>query len=208
VLNVNLIQKLVVTAAFSASPLSSNAAIVISSVSASSTFANYQLANLTNGSGLFGGLHSGRYQDKWLSAEGQTQPTLTFDLGSVYALTNTSIWNYGGGCCGTDRNVKELDILLSTDGTNYNSLGMFSLSNPTTAFFGADIIGLAGNARYVRFDVLSNYGGLSFTGLSEVQFNGQAVSAVPETATWLMMIAGIGVVGSLARRRRQRSSLA
>lgn len=190
-------------AALVALPMSAQAAISISNVTASSTFRTYNVVNLVNGSGLTGSLHNGEFENKWLSNLEPT-PTLTFDFGSVYALWNTVIWNYGGGCCGTERNVDSFTISFSTDDITYTPFGTFSLTNSTTDTFGADTISLTGNARYVRFNVLSNQGDPDFAGLSEVQFNSLVAGAVPESSTWAMMIAGFGLVGAAARRRRHR----
>ena len=41
-----------------------------------------------------------------------------------------------------------------------------------------------------------------FTGLSEVQFQGSTAGAVPEPATWAMLLAGFGLVGAVRRRQR------
>ncbi len=192
--------------ALMALPMSAHAAITISNVTASSTFRTYNVVNLVNGSGLTGSLHNGEFENKWLS-DAEPAPTLTFDLGSIYALSDTVIWNYGGGCCGTERNVNSFTISFSTDDITYTSFGTFALTNSTTDPFGADTISLTGNARYVRFNVLSNQGDPDYTGLSEVQFNGQTAGAIPESATWTMMIAGFGLVGAAARRRRHRVSV-
>lgn len=44
--------------------------------------------------------------------------------------------------------------------------------------------------------------------VSEVSFEGTIAGAVPEPATWAMMIAGFGVVGGSLRRRRAKLALA
>ena len=41
-------------------------------------------------------------------------------------------------------------------------------------------------------------------GLSKLSFEGSLVTAVPEPATWALMILGFGIVGSALRRRRTR----
>lgn len=43
-------------------------------------------------------------------------------------------------------------------------------------------------------------------GLSHIVFFGSVGNAVPEPATWAMMLLGIGMIGSGARRRRQKQS--
>lgn len=199
--------KCFVAVALMALPMSAEAAITISSVTPSSTFYTYNPINLINGSGLSGNFHDGTFTNKWMSNRDEVLPTLTFDLGSVFTLSNTVIWNYGGGCCSSTRNVDSFTISLSTNGSTYTPFGTFALTNSTTDPFGADTISLSGSARYVRFNVLSNQGDIDFTGLSEVQFNGLTAGAVPEPATWLMMLAGFGLIGAGLRRRQHPVSV-
>ena len=61
---------------------------------------------------------------------------LTFDLGALFKVGSTKIWNYGPGCCGEGRSVKDLGISVSTDGVNYTDIGAFVLSLPNTDPFG------------------------------------------------------------------------
>jgi hypothetical protein len=56
----------------------------------------------------------------------------------------------------------------------------------------------------VKLDILNNYGEGTYaerdwnSGLSEVQFTG---NAVPEPASWALMIGGFGLAGAALRRR-------
>ena len=65
----------------------------------------------------------------------------------------------------------------------------------------------SGEARFVQLSLSGNhqqypeYYGYAPIGLSEVRFGG---SAVPEPATWAMLIAGFGMVGGAIRARRVR----
>lgn len=173
------------------------AEISVANVAASSTFYTYNVNNLINGAGLTGNLHSGDWENKWLT-DGTTTGTLTFDLGSVYSVGGTDIWNYGPGCCGADRSVKDLGISFSTDGIGYTSFGNFVLTQPGSDPFGAQSLNLGFSARYVQFALNSNYGD-SYTGLSEVKF---FTAAVPEPETYAMLLAGLGLMGAVARRRK------
>lgn len=49
--------------------------------------------------------------------------------------------------------------------------------------------------------VVSASGGDNLYSIGEVQFGGTAVNAVPEPATWAMMIGGFGLLGAASRRR-------
>ena len=53
--------------------------------------------------------------------------------------------------------------------------------------------------------VVTASGGDSLYGIGEVQFTGTAINAVPEPATWAMMIGGFALAGAAARRRTART---
>lgn len=174
------------------------AEIAVASVSASSTFSTYDVNNLINGNGLVGANHTGAWEGKWL-LDGSTTGTLTFDLGSLFKVSSTTIWNYGPGCCGENRSVKDLGISVSTDGVNYSSSGAFVLDQASTDPFPGQNLALNDvNARYVRFSINSNYGDQTYSGLSEVKFYG---TAVPEAQTYAYTLMGLGVVGLAMRRK-------
>lgn len=171
--------------------------IDVADVTASSTFHTYSVENLINGAGLTGGLHSGNWIDKWLT-NGTVTGSLTFDFGSTFNVATTNVWNYGPGCCGDGRSVKDLGISYSTNGVDFTSFSNFVLTQPVTDPFAAQTLNLGFNARYVQFSLNSNYGD-SYTGLSEVKF---FTSAVPEPETYAMLLAGLGLLGAVARRRK------
>jgi hypothetical protein len=176
--------------------------INVVNVTASSTFHTYNANNLINGSGLTGNLHSGDWSTKWLT-NGTTTGTLTFDVGSKKSFSNTTIWNYGTGCCDIARSTKDLAIRYSNDGINFTNFANVRLAQPKGDPFAGETFGLNFNARYVQFGLNSNYGA-SYTGLSEVKFT-SAVSPVPEPETYAMLLSGLGLMGAAARRRKQKS---
>ena len=172
-------------------------------VTPSSTFGTYDVINLINGSGLSGNLHDGIWQHKWMTA-GTSTGWLVFDLGPTlypepFYVESTTIWNYGPGCCGNERSTKDLEILTSWDGIHYSSVGNFVLSQPTTDPFGADTIHIGTLARYIRFDLNSNYGPDWYVGLSEVQFDGQI--PMPDSGASVLLL-GMGIVGLRALKKR------
>ncbi|AEE22473.1 PEP-CTERM sorting domain-containing protein [Paraglaciecola chathamensis] len=166
--------------------------IPVSEVTASSTFYSYSTDNLVSGSGLSGNTHDGNWENKWLANETVTG-TLVFNFGSIFDISSSSIWNYGGGCCGTTRSVKDLGIEASLDGITYSSIGSFILNQSTDPLILADTIFLDTTAQYIKFNLNSNYGA-NYTGLSEVQFNGVAASVSEPTSIALLTLglAGIG----------------
>ncbi|MFL9710390.1 PEP-CTERM sorting domain-containing protein [Methylobacillus sp. Pita1] len=55
-------------------------------------------------------------------------------------------------------------------------------------------------ARYVQFDILTNFDSQwPWVGLSEVKF---VTAPVPEPSTYAMLLAGVGLLGFAARRKK------
>ncbi len=178
------------------------AEIAVSSVTASSTFYTYDVNNLINGSGLVGTDHDGDFHNKWL-LDGVPTGTVTFDLGSLFKVGSSTVWNYGTGCCAVERSVKDLDVSVSTDGVNFSNAGAFVLTQPATDPFPGQSLALNDvSARYVRFSINSNYGDTTYSGLSEVKFYG---TAVPEAETYAYALFGLGVVGVALRRKATKA---
>lgn len=181
--------------------------VPVQGVTASGTFGTYSTDDLINGSGLSGDFHSGIFDDKWMS-NGLTDVTLTFDLGAVTDVTGTRIWNYGGGCCGSTRSARDITVSFSLDGNSFGSGSNFTLLENNLDPIPVEDIAVSGTGRYVRFALLNNYGDDSFIGLSEVQFYGTpAATAVPEPASWALLILGFGATGAIARRKRRNAAL-
>lgn len=185
------------------------------SVTATSTFNNgfYTPQNLINGSGLSGGLHDNSFGNMWQTEQSETAKLaqITFDLGGLFDLASADIWqfNYADGVqipgviSTLDRGVKDFRILTSLDGVSFTEAFAGTMARADGSPAAAQIFALDGLARFVQIDIQSNYAeGTIYTtyasGLSEVRFNG---SAVPEPASWAMMIGGFGLVGGALRRR-------
>ncbi|MFA3790519.1 PEP-CTERM sorting domain-containing protein [Aliiglaciecola sp. SL4] len=175
-----------------ASSISNAGLITASDVTASSTFFSYNVDNLINGSGLSGAEHSGNFVNKWMT-DGTVTGVLTFDLGAIFDISSSSIWNYGGGCCGTGRSVKDLGIEGSLDGVTYFTIGDFVLNESAGTPIFSETIALNTTAQYLKFNLNSNYGD-TFTGLSEVQFDG-VISSVPEPTSIALFSLCLALIG-------------
>lgn len=181
-------------------------------VEASNTFpffGDYKAVNLINGSGLSGGLHSSYFGDMWMTDLSVSQATLTFDLGGKYDLSGLKVWNYNFGkeefASTLDRGAKAFVMSISLDGVSYTDVLSGDFARGTGELLAAEDFAVDGVARFVRLTLDKNQELPPYTygqapiGLSEVRFEG---SAVPEPATWAMMISGFGLAGAALRRRR------
>ncbi len=174
--------------------------ITVADVTASSTFGTYNANSLIDESGLSGGLHLGDWQNKWLSEArpstvGSPAPTLIFNLGSVFDVSSSTIWNYGDGCCGLDRSAKNLIVEASLDNINYFSvISSAVLGQPAGDPFPGETLTLNTTAQYIKFILDTNYGAV-YTGLSEVQFDGTAVSPTPAPTPSIPEPSSIALIG-------------
>jgi PEP-CTERM motif len=132
-------------------------------------------------------------------------------LSPVYAANiggnNTQVFN---GTLASSYDGTLLTLTFSTpfiyNPAGGNLLLDFVISNPTNSssiFFKAD----NGNAGGV-YSRMQNFGsGTTGYGLQTTFIYGNAVGAVPEPATWAMMLAGFGIVGGTMRYRRRKMSV-
>lgn len=145
----------------------------------------------------------------WTYQEGADGAVLTLTFDGLYALSDVRI--------GHDNN-DFYAVQVSLDGTHWNTLlNSLGTLDPNGEYPGSSMLkrsSVAGDgvaysswidfpvvqARYARVFALA---GDQQYAVSELSFTGTAVP-VPEPQAWAMLAAGLGVVGSLARRRRSR----
>jgi len=125
------------------------------------------------------------------NAPGSISQTLTTSIGHRYIVTFDLAGNPDGGPA-----IKSLDVSVNGTGNatyNFDTTG-FSRSNMGWA------------SQSYSFIATSTSSTLAFAGLNQDAYGAAldnvAVSQVPEAATWAMLIAGFGLVGAAARRRR------
>jgi hypothetical protein len=165
------------------------------SVEASSTFYNYDKANLINNSGLstpvsLESAHDTDYHHQWLANFGDLTPWLVFDLGAEYELSEAAIWQHSYD---NDRGVRTLDIYASLDNITFTpAIEQAELSQGLSL---AQLLSFEGLvcARYIKFDIIDNWGDSNYTGLAEVKF-----TTIPEPATVCLL--GLGDL-MLCRRK-------
>jgi len=138
-----------------------------------------------NGSGLVGDAHSVEWDDGWLHFEQPPVPVpspnpargdgfwIHYDLGYLYTLTDTWVWNSNEACC-TNRGFNDVVIDYSDDGSTWTELGNFqwpqaSGSSDYTGFAGPNFGSIC--ARYILITANSNWGSPGGYGLAEIKFS-------------------------------------
>ncbi len=180
-------------------PAVSNATVITPvDAIASSTFGTYDVEDLVNNSGLSGGLHDTNYTNMWMNNAEGTGGQLTFNLGGTYAVTSSDIWQYNATCCGLNRGVKDFDILASTNGIDFTLITSSTLTQSSGGLIAAQNIVFNAVASYIRFDILSNYGDTTYTGLSEVKFN---ADPIPEPVSIALIVFGLLGFGFYRKRK-------
>jgi hypothetical protein len=164
--------------------------------------------NIVNGSGLSSlSLTATHAQAIPTNAWGSITQTgnITFNLNGLYSLAGFSLWNFNFASL-FPVGVNGVNVQTSTDGSNFTpvigaptqfAIATNSINENPEQFSFAPV-----DAAYVKFNVLSNYGG-GFTGLAEVQFDGSpAATSVPEPVTIFGTLMGLGGGAALKRRLR------
>lgn len=134
---------------------------------------------------------------RWLSASATGAARLTFDFGQAVTLSKLALWDdlsttislirMSTPELGNFRDLKVTDVLQTQAHAE-----MFAFQPVTTRYLTFEITGC--NVGQVQ-----NWPGC---GLNEVVFAQGQMAAVPEPASWALMIMGFGAAGALLRRRR------
>jgi hypothetical protein len=151
--------------------------------------------------------------DPHVTAQDGQLAHIVFDLGDTYDVSSFRVWNYNEApnpTVWTTRGAQGVEISVSDSPTGTFTPVLDPTDNNATFTFvpapGADgdlgqlfTFAEAFSGRYVRFDILTNYGGgNSYTGLSEVRFDD---APIPEPAGIALLALAAGA-GLLRRRRR------
>jgi MYXO-CTERM domain-containing protein len=213
----------------------------LDSASSSDSFSSSTPTQLVNGSGLSAAVGNGdtlahaltvthlydsHYGESWVTndhsnsdyfAAVSTNPTIVFDLGADYEISDLVIWQYqnsGNSPATTGNAAYTIGVRYNTetDGTDFSSTPVaetLTVKNVPYDLGGtnsAQRFGVAGapTARYIQFEVTDNYrgigsvtGGGDRVGLGEVRVN-----VVPEVTS--VSLLGLGALLGLGLLRRRR----
>ena len=146
---------------------------------------NPRHTNIFNGFEFFGNSGTGTLQ-------------VTYDFGSVKMINALALWNEESSGIGS------LNLLTSLDNVTFSTLasGLSPTDNPAGSYL-ADVFAFGSvSTRYVRFEASGCpqpiVGSFQACAIGEVAFR---AGAVPEPSSWMMLIAGFGLVGATMRRR-------
>ena len=128
----------------------------------------------------------------WLSDQNPNIASqfVTFDLGAIYDLDGSRVWNYNEVNILT-RGVYQMIVRVSADNVTYRSLGTYTLDkapDPASAYrdFSQYLPFKVSDVRYVQFDVRSSWGDTNYVGLSKVRFYSAPADEAPVTNGLIM----------------------
>ena len=117
--------------------------------------------------------------------------------------------SYGGGIIGAFAHSHgqplNWSIVLTVDGTDHTVFTQFFPSGSQTGLNSLGIINFAGGTVSAVGFSCDDCSGNTYHQFSDTVFT-LGVNSVPEPASWAMLIAGFGLVGAAARRRRAQDS--
>lgn len=137
----------------------------------------------------------------WLSAQGTNAGQwVQVDLGTNYQLSSVVLFDTHNRWY-NDRGTKDFHLSLSSDGTHFSTIGSGAFTYDQWLNQTALTVTTTDNpiGRYLRFNVGSCWGCQS-AGLAELQAYGAL--PVPEPESYAMLLAGLGLMGFIARRRK------
>lgn len=181
----------VVSDGFEAAPLGHTGSVALAAgasiTSASPNFGDgFSGVSVTTFGGLFG-FNTTVGGAKWFGFPDQGPATATISFGSA---TNS----FGFWTTGVQTNFTSAITLTQIDGSQL----VFSL--PINSNGGANFFGVTDMIGFTSVTLTLNSTGDAW-GVDDFSYNG-VNGGVPEASTWMMLIAGFGLVGAAARRRK------
>ena len=135
----------------------------------------------------------------WHGAANVLNGTIVYDLGGLYTLDRVYLFWMNAGSANNIAGIT-VDVSSSASFAQFSTVG--NLTAPTGPKNEVDFTSLA-TGQYVRLNWSALQG--NYPGLNEF-IAGGVTAAVPEPATWALMIAGFGMVSFSLRRRAKVST--
>jgi hypothetical protein len=142
--------------------------------------------------------HGDALNTRWLSRGSTDSATLVFDFGEIVTLSKLALWDD----LSTTNSLFRLSTPELADFASFVPVDRRGTSRPPVQVFDFRDV----TTRYLTVQILGcNQGGTSYSGcgVQEMAFAEGIAGAVPEPATWAMMILGFGAAGATLRHRRR-----
>lgn len=139
--------------------------------------------------------HADSVNTRWTSERGVFSATLVFDFGSEVTLGKLAFWDHFS----SDNSALRFSTPDLADFAVFHPIEGTASGPPVQVFDFRDV-----TTRYLTLHIEGCNQGASFAGcgIDEIAFAEGVAGAVPEPATWAMMILGFGAAGAVIRRRR------
>ena len=128
-----------------------------------------------------------------------------YDAPANYIVSSIGLFLNNSGPSIISSNGSSFTLTRAPSGSNALASGPFLYFQGTTVgsydIFSQSANTIAGSSYTLRFD-LNNQNGNRENGL-RVEASNATVGAIPEPATWAMMLVGFGMIGATARYRRR-----
>jgi hypothetical protein len=147
--------------------------------------------------------HYGGYS-AWASSEGVRSGNFDLDLGGNYIVSAMALWNWRGW----DSAIRQFNILLDDNPlfgspvkfTGFNALNSLGPGDPPDLSFPQAFTFDPTTAHFVRLEILNTWSSSSLNAaFVEVMLG---VSPIPESETYALMLAGLGLLGFMARGKQ------
>jgi len=156
------------------------------------------LNNVTDGSGG-GGLDRGSYAWTMNSFGCNSGPSMCGDNQIDGMQYPAYVWTYESGSFNFDNAIHAFGFDY---GSYYNSTATVALNGYAASTTNGGFFGIIDTNAFSTVQYTADYANL----FDNVTYSTSITSAVPEPETYAMMLAGLGLIGAIARRRKAKQT--